>query len=162
MGGSVDALRRNLDAITSTLEFAESLVQVPLPADLLEYLFGDSARITEVQCAAHEILDGCASLRSCATGANKSGQIDSTLWCGAETFDSAPLQRLLDRNTRAVQHVSALRDYLTFLLAEDAACDLGIGPVLAVYSTSGIDYHNLTRAVEFVFYRSADRAYPEK
>ncbi len=73
MGGSVDALRRNLDAITSTLEFAESLVQVPLPADLLEYLFGDSARITEVQCAAHEILDGFASLRSCATGANKSG-----------------------------------------------------------------------------------------
>ncbi len=86
------------------------------------------------------------------------GQIDSTLWCGAETFDSAPLQRLLDRNTRAVQHVSALRDYLTFLLAEDAACDLGIGPVLAVYSTSGIDYHNLTRAVEFVFYRSAAEA----
>jgi very-short-patch-repair endonuclease len=158
VGGSVDALRRDLDTITLTLEFAESLAQVPLPAGLLEFLFGDSARISEVQCAAREIVDGCASLRFCATEANKVGQIDSTLWCGAETIDGAPLQRLLERNTRAVQHVSALRDYLTFLLAEDAACDYGIGPVLAAYSTSGIDYHNLTRAVEFVFFRSAAEA----
>jgi very-short-patch-repair endonuclease len=158
VGGSVDALRRDVDALTATLHFAESVASMPLPEGLIEYLFGGPARFPEVQYAARGVLDGCSTLRLRADEANKLGQIDSMAWCGAESFERVPLQRLMDRNMRAVQHRSALHDYLNFLLAEDGACDHGIGPVLAVYSNAGVDYYNLARAVEFVFFRSAAEA----
>jgi hypothetical protein len=157
-GGSVDALRRNLDALATTLDFTESVASVPLPDGLLEYLFGDPAHVPEIQSAAREIQDGCSTLHLRASDANQLGQIDAMLWCGIDSFDRAPLQCLLERNKRATQHISALRDYLNFLLAEDSACDQGIGPVLAVYANSGLDYLNLARAVEFVFFRSAAEA----
>jgi very-short-patch-repair endonuclease len=93
-----------------------------------------------------------------ADEANKLAQIDSTLWCGTESFDQAPLHQLFARNARALEHVSALRDYLNFLLAEDAASDQGIGPVLSAYTIAGLDYCHLARAVELVFFRSAAEA----
>jgi very-short-patch-repair endonuclease len=158
VGGSVDALRRKVDALTSTLDFTESLASMALPRGFIEYLFGDPARITEIQCAAKDTLDAISTLKSCADKANKLAQIDSIVWCGADSFDKVPLQRLLARNILAVENVAALHDYLTFLLAEDAACDHGIGPVLAVYSKCCLDYRNLVRAVEFVFFRSAAEA----
>ncbi len=158
VGGSVDALRRGVDALSSTLDFAESVASMTLPESFIECLFGDPPRITEIEYAAKDILEGIFALRLRSGEANKLAQIDPMVWCGADSFDKVPLQQLLARNTRAVHNVSALRDYLNFLLAEDAACDHGIGPVLGVYSNSDVDYRNLVRAVEFVFFRSAAEA----
>lgn len=158
VGGSVDALRRNVDALSATLDFAESVASVALPESFIECLFGDPQRVAEIQSAAKDTLEGIVALRLRSGEANELAQIDPIAWCGADSFDKVPLQRLLARNTRAVHNVSTLRDYLNFLLAEDAACDHGIGPVLAVYSNSDVDYRNLARAVEFVFFRSAAEA----
>lgn len=155
VGGSLDALRRNVDVLTATLDFAESVTVCALPKGFVEYFFADPAHIREIQCAAKEILDGCSALALRVGEANTLAQIDSMLWCNAESFDKAPLQQLLIRNALALQHVSALRDYLNFLLAEDAACDQEIGPVLSIYFSAGLDYQNLAKAVEFVFFRSA-------
>jgi very-short-patch-repair endonuclease len=158
IGGSVDSLRRNVDGLSSTLDFAESVASMALAESFIKCLFGNPQRIAEIQSAAKDILEEIFALRLRSDEANKLAQIDPMAWCGADSFDKVPLQRLLARNTRAIDHVSELRDYLNFLLAEDAACDHGIGPVLAVYSNSGIDYRNLVRAVEFVFFRSAAEA----
>jgi very-short-patch-repair endonuclease len=158
VGGSVDALRGNVDALCATLDFAEYIASVALPESIIEGLFGDPPRIAEIQCAAKDTLEEVAALRLRSGDANKLAQIDPIEWCGADSFDKVPLQRLMARNTRALHNVSPLRDYLNFLLAEDAACDHGIGPVLAVYSNSDLDYRNLARAVEFVFFRSAAEA----
>ncbi len=158
VSGSVDGLRQNLDAVTATLEFADLVASMALPPGLIAYLFEHPDHVIQIQSSAGAILGACSELSLRTNEANELAQIDSALWCRRETFDKAPLQQLLDRNLRALQHVAALRDYLNFLLAEDAACDQGVGPVLASYSGVGLDYRNLTRAVEFVFYRSVAEA----
>lgn len=154
-GGSLDVLRRDLDAITATLDLAESVAALALPNNFIQYLFADPAHIRETQCAAQEILDACSVLSLRVGGLNELAQLDSMLWCNAESFGKAPMHQLLARNERALQHVSALRDYLTFLLTEDEACAQGIGPVLSIYSIAGLDYRDLRKAVQFVFFRSA-------
>jgi very-short-patch-repair endonuclease len=155
VGGSLDELRRNVEALTATLNFADRVASLTIPQPLVQYFFADPDHISATQDAARGLLSASSAVMLRAEEANELAQIDPKLWCGTEAFEHAPLHQLLARNARALEHVAALRDYLNFLLAEDAASDQGIGPVLSVYSTSGLDYSNLTRAVEFVFYRSA-------
>ena len=158
IGGSLDALRRNVNTVGATLAFADSIAALQLPQPFTQYFLADPAHIAEIQRAAHDLLNACSACALRGNEANKLAQIDSGLWCSAESFNQAPLPQLSARNARAAENVSALRDYLNFLLAEDSASDQGIGPVLSVYSAAGLDYRNLTQAVEFVFFRSAAEA----
>jgi len=158
VGGSCEAMRQKFEALVATLGFAKSVATLPLPQDFVAYFFDDAAHIIEMRALAQGVLQTCATLKRRVSTANDMGQFDWTLWCGTDSFDSANFQQVLQRNRRALEHVSALRDYLNFLLAEDAAVDQGVGPVLSAYSTSGLDYCNLTRAVECVFFRSAAEA----
>jgi very-short-patch-repair endonuclease len=157
-GGSVNLLRLNIDALAATLVFADTVASMALPKSLIDYFFADPAHIEEIQNTAKDILDKCAVLSQCASEANKLAQIDPMLWSGAESLDTVPLSQLLNRNARALQNLSTLRDYLDFLLAENAASGQGIAPVLSAYSNSGLAYSNVRRAVEFVFFRSAAEA----
>lgn len=158
VGGTLDALRHNVRSLRETLNFADSVAALSLPQSLVAYFFADSAHIAETQVAMQHILSSCSALVMRADEANKLAQFDSTLWCNTESFDKAPFRQIVARNERALEHVSGLRDYLNFLLAEDAASDQGLGPVLLVFSNADLDYHNLARAVEFVFFRSAAEA----
>lgn len=158
VGGSIKLSQKNVDGLVSTLEFAESLASMPLPANFIEYLFRNPALIPEIQSAARDTMEAASKVRLRANEANKLAEIDPMVWCSADSFDKIPLGRMLDRNTRALQNLPTLRDYLNFLLAENAACACGIGPVLAAYTDTGTDYHDLRQAVEFVFFRSAAEA----
>lgn len=155
IGGSVRNLRDNLDAITATLNFVETVSSWALPQEFIRYFLLDAAHITQTQYAAQELLAACGETRLREDDAKAFAQIDSLQWCGAAAFDNAPFNLLLERNANALNNLPSLRDYLNFLLAEDYACDQGIGPVLSVFSEAGIDYRNLKAGVEFVFFRSA-------
>jgi very-short-patch-repair endonuclease/KaiC/GvpD/RAD55 family RecA-like ATPase len=157
-GGSVPRLREGRASVEAALKFADSIASLDLPSEFLRHFFEDPENITAVRASATELLRKCSVMGSCIASVNEVAQLDPGTWCGAESFQDAQLRRLLERNQYALKHIGALRDYISFLLAEDAACDLGIGPVLSVYSAAGEDYRNLQRAVEFVFYRSAAEA----
>lgn len=158
VGGSLDYLRQNLRSLTATLNYADDVSTWALPKVIIEWIFADPEHVAELQSAARGMLRHCAAVDARGEEVNALANLDAGLWCGTDSFANAPLNQLLDRNQRAAKHVSALRDYLNFLLAEDAACDQGIGPVLAVYSAVNRDYDHLSQAVEFVFYRSAAEA----
>lgn len=129
-----------------------------MPQEFLEYFFANPSHIGAAKASAESLLAASSALTSRAEQAAKLAQLDALLWCSAESLDRAPLQQVFARNNRALEQLSALRDYVNFLLAEDAACDQGIGPVLSVYSQAGLDYQSLIEAVEFVFFRSAAEA----
>src|SRR5579884_1336260 len=158
VGGSVPRLREARASVEAALKFADSIASLDLPSEFIRHFFEDPENITAIRANAAGLLRKCSVMGSCITSVNEVAQLDPRLWCGAESFQDAQLQRLLERNEHALKHIGALRDYISFLLAEDSACDLGIGPVLSVYSAAGEDYRNLPRAVEFVFYRSAAEA----
>lgn len=157
-GGSIYLLRENFHALVETLSFADAVASMGLPKSFIEHFFVDPKNIQYIQNTAKDILDRCSALSQRANETNRLAHLDSMLWCGAESFEKVPLPQLLDRNAFALQRISSLRDYLDFLLAEDAASDQGIGPVLAAFSNSGLDYRNLRHAVEFVFFRSGAEA----
>jgi hypothetical protein len=129
-----------------------------LPEAFIRHFFDEPENIAAMRSSAEKILQNGLAIRASEAAVNAVAQLDAVLWCGAESFDLPPLQNLLERNQRALDHIAALRDYVSFLLAEDAAIDQGIGPVLSVYSARTEDYRNLQKAVEFVFYRSAAEA----
>ena len=154
-GGNVASLRENYESLNTTWEFAEDVSSWNLPRPCIEYLFADPSHITNIQSMAKDLVRASLAAASREDEANKLAQFDPSLWCNAISFDGVPLQQLIERNECALVNISGLRDYLNFLLAEDAACDQGIGPVLSVYSRGSLDYSHLPQAVEFVFYRSA-------
>lgn len=158
IGGSVEALRQKQDALRSTLTFADSVASLDLFQAFIQHFFDKPENIVSVRASADELLRKSSAITESATLVNSVAQLDPELWSGAESFDLVPLQNLFERNKCALEHLAALRDYLSFLLAEDAAIDQGIGPVLSVYSDGDEDYRNLAKAVEFVFYRSAAEA----
>ena len=158
VGGNLAALRDNYEALSDTWEFAENVSSWKLPQSFIEYLFAGLSHIADLQLMATDLASACSAVAVCEDEANKLAEFDVTLWCRTVSFAGAPLQQLMERNQSAVNNVSGLRDYLNFLLAEDEACDLSIGPVLLVYSRGGFDYSHLSQAVEFVFYRSAAEA----
>ncbi len=157
-GGFTESMRPTLESLSATLNFAESVASLRLPRLFIQYFFADPRHIAELQSLAQDVLASCSALSESVSTASNMAEIDPKLWCGVDSFETASLQELLKRNGRALEHVAALRDYLNFLLAEDAAVDQGIGPALAAYSGSGLDYYGLTRAVEYVFFRSAAEA----
>ncbi|HEU5232236.1 MAG TPA: DUF4011 domain-containing protein [Terriglobales bacterium] len=158
VGGSLETLRQKQDALKSTLAFACAVASLELPEALIQHFFHQPENIALIRAQGEELLRKCSAITEFAALVTTSAQLDPELWSGVESFDLAPLQDLRARNKRAIEHLSALRDYLSFLLAEDAAVDLGAGPVLSVYSSAGEDYRNLANALEFVFYRSAAEA----
>jgi hypothetical protein len=158
VGGSVAFLRQGYDDMLTAVAFAETIAQLDLPQGIAEHFFQNPNNISVMCAGANDLLQKYSATRTAHEAVNAIAQLDPLLWCGAESFDSTPLQPLLERNERALDHIAALRDYVSFLQAEDAAIDQGIGPVLSVYSVAGEDYCNLQKAVEFVFYRSAAEA----
>ncbi|MFB3814040.1 MAG: DUF4011 domain-containing protein [Terriglobales bacterium] len=158
VGGSVAALRDGREAVQAALTFAESIAALDLPQEFMQHFFENPDNITALRANAGELLQKCSAMTACGVSVSNVAQLDLATWCGTESLAQAPLQRLLERNQRALEHIGALRDYISFLLAEDSACDQGIGPVLSVFSAAGEDYRNLPKAVEFVYYRSAAEA----
>ncbi len=155
VGGSLPALRQEREIVQAALVFAESIAALDLPQGFMQHFFENPENITAERANATELLRKCSTMAVCGSSVNDVAHLDVAMWCGTESFDRTPLDRLLNRNQCAIEHIEGLRDYISFLLAEDSACDQGIGPVLSVYSGGGDDYHNLQKAVELVFYRSA-------
>ncbi|MEJ2246745.1 MAG: AAA domain-containing protein [Acidobacteriota bacterium] len=158
VGGTFDTLRENHEALSATLEFARDVSSSDISRLYVEYLFADPSNVPEFQSAAQDLQSACSNVAAGEEQTRSFAQLDPDLWCGAESFTVIQLTQLLVRNQFATEHISFLRDYLNFLLAENAAFDQGIGPVLSVYSSNNLDYFHLRLAVESVFYRSAAEA----
>ncbi len=155
VGGTPNSLRADYEPLDATLSFADAVSSWNLPTYVIEYFFADPSHIAELQSMVINLKGACSALNGCQEKAKALAHFDPVLWCGAADLERVPVQEISKRNQRALDNFSALRDYLNFLLAENAASNQGLGPVLSAYSGNNLDYYQLSRAVEFVFYRSA-------
>ena len=152
---SVSDFRPNAQQLESTLAHANQIVACPLPESLKGWIFERIGNLESGQESFAGLLAKIRTARSAGEDFSNMAQIDPALWCGKPSLDGTPLAELLSRCRYARENSSALRDYLSFLLAEDHAADCALGPVLAAYGEAKADYANLVKAAELVFYRSA-------
>jgi very-short-patch-repair endonuclease len=144
-----------MNDIIATVDYANTITEATLPSSLEQYIFTDAAHVLRLR----PWLSGFSktqqlSEESCRAAVSLA-KIDPALWCGEAVVEACDLSRLIERCHFALSHPEALHDYTNFLLAEEAAADAGIGPVLVAFSEAGEDYRELIAATEFVFYRSS-------
>jgi very-short-patch-repair endonuclease len=144
-----------LEVLIATLDFADAISRSGLPPDLQVWLHqhmgNESVLRREVQGLKERLERAALSVE----GADRLAKFDWDLWCKCDKAHSAEVEALQYRFTEAIEHTSALQEFLNFLLAEDSACETGLGPVLNAFASANEDYRDLVTAVDFVFYRSA-------
>jgi len=154
LAGNIADLKATLGDLRSTNSYASSLANLSAPSGLIDWLFGSLENITSGREMFGALAAAIAQGKGAAKRFDELAKLDPSLWCGKSDLDDAPLASLTDRCRRATAAPLALRDYGSFLLAEDAACDAGLGPVLKAYLEAEADYRHLEQAADLVFYRS--------
>jgi very-short-patch-repair endonuclease len=152
--GSLDA-RVWMNDISATLDYAAAITNAGLFSDLEQFVLADAAHLLHVRSWLSELRKALQLSEESCRAAFSLAKIDSALWCGETVVEACDLPRLIDRCHFALSHPEALHDYTAFLLAEEAAADAGLGPVLAAFAAAEEDYRELAAATEFVFYRSS-------
>ena len=144
-----------LERLTATLNFSESISQAALPSELRAWLHKDLRNDSILREALRELSSLLGRAVRSVSATDDVSKFDWELWCKCETSGKAPIEHLENRLSQAIQHSCVLQDYINFLLAEDSAAENGLGPVLSAFASANHDYHDLATAVDFVFYRSA-------
>ncbi len=155
LAGSIAEMKAALGDLKATSSYAKVLAQLPVPTSLIDWFF---ASVENVKSGREKFMALAAKIeqnKQAVTRFDEFANLDPTLWCGKGDLDDSPLATLIERCKRAAAVPLALRDYVSFLLAEDAACDAGLGPVLKAYLEAEADYRDLEQAADLVFYRSA-------
>lgn len=153
--GSITELKASYDDIKATYLCATVLMKLPVPCSLTDWLFASVDNIKTGRELADTLARAIASSKEAGRQFAALAELDEALWCGSSDFDDLPLTALIDRCKRAENASSSLREYLSFLLAEDNASDAGLGPVLRAYLDADAEYSQLEQAADLVFYRSA-------
>lgn len=148
-------VRREMHALTATLEYANTIVSTKLPAGLETFIFSDSTHIRELRSLFFDLKLRLQSAAQACTSVCTLAKMDVELWCGKTDIDTCDISELIQRCEYATVNPEALHDYTNFLLAQDAAAECGIGSVLSAFGSAGEDYKELVRATEFVFFRSS-------
>lgn len=155
IGGNVAAAKQRIASVTATLRHAEGLAAAAGATLVHDYLFADISNTSIVHSQANRLLDEAHSTIKAMQAFIDIAKLDLSVWCAAATLGDANIAQFLERCERADSAMDTLQDYVNFLLAEDEACDLGLGPILQAFTEVSEDYHHLRQASEFVFYRSA-------
>ncbi len=142
-------------SLKSTWSYGERIANSGLPAELKEWLFGGVDRLPTLQECARELASKLEAQRAAGTAFADIGKIDTELWCSCASLDEAPLGTLLTNCEHAYSNAPALKDYVDFLIGEEAAREKGLSPILDAYVEANQDYRQLAKATELVFYRSA-------
>lgn len=145
----------DLEHLKDALDFAEAIAAAKLPVALKRWLYLDVSNLELLRSQCAPVAARLIEVEASVEAADHIAKFDWQLWSQSKDAASADLGRLRERFTRAIEYASRLQDYLNVLLAETAASDSGIGPVLAGFVNVQQDYHDLVIAVEFAFYRSA-------
>jgi very-short-patch-repair endonuclease len=146
--------RSIMQAIAATLEYANTVTNASYPVGLESFIFSDSARIPTVRSLFADLKLRLQSAIQACSAVFALAKMDAELWCGRADIDACDISKLVERCGYAIHNPDALHDYTNFLLAQDAAADCGLGPVLSAFATAGEDYRNLVGGTEFVFFRS--------
>lgn len=150
-----DRLTERIEHIKATLVYATRIANMSAPTAIRSWLFSSLDHYVAAQSLAESLVAHISRLAEAATRFDAVAKLDVALWCGKSSFDEASIGTLINRCRRAHANSSVLRDYVSFLLAEDNASDNGLGPVLNSYLEADVDYAELADAADFVFYRSA-------
>jgi very-short-patch-repair endonuclease len=153
LDGEMD-VRGEMRAVSTTLDYAHTVINTKYPEGVENFIFSDGAHVPALRSLFIELshrlqvaVEACNSVFSLA-------KMDAESWCGHTNVNACDLPRLIERCGYAIRHPDALNDYTNFLIAQDAAADCGLGPVLSAFATAGEDYRELVGATEFVFFRS--------
>jgi very-short-patch-repair endonuclease/nuclear transport factor 2 (NTF2) superfamily protein len=155
VGGSVAEGETNLAQLRSTLSFAEQMSASGLGNRGMSEVFDDVTRLADIKNDSRAVGHVLADIPQAAECVHALADINPQLWLGVDDFGDADVSALIQRNKIAVENRDCLQDYLAFLLSEDTACDLGLGPLLKAFEDANEDYSLLSEAAEMVFYRSA-------
>lgn len=153
--GSIAELKASIGDVKATNLYANVLAKLPVPCSLADWLFASVENITKGHELFNELAGKLTTSKEAAKKFDALAKLDELLWCGNGNLDDVPVTPLIYRCKRAEAVPSALRDYVSFLLAEDNACDAGLGPVLKAYLNADVDYSQLEQAADLVFFRSA-------
>jgi very-short-patch-repair endonuclease len=146
---------QHIGQLKSTLEFAEVIADSNLPTLFKRWLHQDRRHLEVLKHQVASLVDRMSAVTRAVEKADKVARLDWQLWAQCSEASSADLGMIGERFTRATEQADQLQDYLNFLLAEDAASESGLGPVLSAFVSASEDYHDLVMAADFVFYRSA-------
>jgi very-short-patch-repair endonuclease len=146
---------QQLGNLKFTREFAETIAAANLPAPVKCWLHQDRRNLEVLTGQIASLVDQMSAVDQAVGKAEQVAKLDWQLWAQCAEATSADLGVMGERFRRATEHANRLQDYLNFLLAEDAASDSGLGPVLAAFVSANEDYRDLVTAADFVFYRSA-------
>jgi very-short-patch-repair endonuclease len=141
--------------LKTTFSYANLLAELPLPSSLTDWLFASVQNIKMGQEQFTTLSMKIGQTKQAARRFDELATLDPSLWCDKTDLNESPIATLVERCKRAADAPSSLRDYVSFLLAEDDACDKGLGPVLKAYLDADADYQNLEGAADLVFFRSA-------
>ena len=142
------------DGIRATLDYGKIVFDSKFSSGLENFILSDSAHILLLRSLFAELRHKLRMADESARAAFLVGKIDAAMWCGQQDVAKCDLAGIIERCNYALSHPDALHDYTNFLLAEYAAADAGLGPVLAAFAAVEEDYRDLLAATEFVFYRS--------
>jgi len=156
--GVVEAAEQTIQQVGKlkfTQEFAEIIAAANLPAPVKRWLYQDTRNLEVLKGQIASLVDRMSAVVQAVGKAEQFAKLDWQLWAKCPEASSADLRMMGERFMRATEHADRLQDYLNFLLAEDAASDSGLGPVLSAFVNANQDYCDLVAAADFVFYRSA-------
>lgn len=148
-------LLNQIPALQATLTHSKRIRAAELPGDMKTWLHGSPGRSSQLQEWANRLNLEATEEYEARTSFSELANLNASLWAGGPSLEAVPFSQLIARCQRAAGNVPALRDYISFLLAERAARQTGLGPVLDAYVHADQDYHSLGEAVELVFFRSA-------
>jgi very-short-patch-repair endonuclease len=144
----------DMQRIAATLDYAGTIINAKYPAALESFIFSESASVPVLRLLFAELKLKLQSAAQACGSVFELAKMDADLWCGHADVNACELSKLVERCGYAIHNPDALHDYTNFLLAQDAAADCGLGPVLSAFAAAGEDYRDLSGATELVFFRS--------
>lgn len=145
--------RTSLAALKATHKYVGLILALPVVDVLKRWLVAQLGNATALRRMCENLHARCAKEADARARFCAAGDIDEVMWAGS--FDGTGLDDLLSKSRFALGNASALRDYVSYLIAEDEAYDSGIGPLLEAIATDGQDCVGLSSLVDLVFFRSA-------
>jgi very-short-patch-repair endonuclease len=147
-------VRAQMHAMAATLDYANTIVSTTFPEELESFIFSSNTHASGLRSLFFELKLRLQSAAQACSSVCTIAKMDVELWCGKTDISTCTISTLIERCAYAIDHPDALHDYTNFLLAQDAAADCGLGPVLSAFGSAGEDFRHLVGATEFVFFRS--------
>ena len=144
-----------LEQLKFTVEGAQAIAATQFSSELKNWMHEGLGNVDWLKSQSELLSKHLAITEQALRNADHLASFDWSLWAKCSDLQAADLHKLHQKFILAVEYSRHLQDYVNFLLSEDAASDAGLGPVLAAFMETNVDYLGLSVAADFVFYRSA-------